>query len=455
MKRAALFFTLLAAAASADPQLRPGTEVRWEAPGTEFGYVTVQLPTDRTTKPPVLFYFHGTGGRPRVFGRPLPKEIAERYVTVGMSYAKVPADTAMIDRGRACWSVCRSIRSRIAAVAPINTEQSYVTGFSRGGWISNAIADARPKDLGGAAILGAGKSPMHAGLNGKVTRPLAVLVGIGEFDVNFGPSQEAVSYFNGIGATVTYAEFAGVGHSLTFTPRFLSWFAIQTATASEKRTMAAEIKDELRAAFKLASPAERYLAASDLAGDPRFALMSTADQERIQAARAKLRRSPVLRQFNAERDLFRKTVKAEVVAYGNYGGRAADLRGTLAGFKTLYRESPNSPYAPRAMASAVRLSNVWLHILTEYPHFGNPKYEQARNAYHKLFSKAKNSGSQLEPTDFAQLQTLQKELDEWGRTQRGGPATVLIPADELQRLQRQVKAERRTTTYRLRSGLSL
>jgi predicted esterase len=240
---------------------------------------------------PVLFYYHGTDGRPTVdFVR--HHSAGRDWVLVGMTY-RSPGRFQYSKEGIAKeMEIYQAVRLALSQRLRIDGARTYVGGFSKGGWVSALFLEKDPF-LAGGLIMGGGVFERRDESEPPAfSRPKAIYIGIGEDDGNFALSHKAKRHFDQFGASTTLELWAGIGHSLPAEARDLrQWLRVEAsgsaATDPENHPMRAEaitwFDRELRRIQKDEPAAiDRYLSLQRLAGAP---FSKLADQEALNAAK--------------------------------------------------------------------------------------------------------------------------------------------------------------------------
>ncbi len=235
--------------------------------------VIVALPDnyDPQKRYPAVFYYHGTNGVPDtslILGHVDSRE----WIVVGMAYHQLGRFTLSPENLGKELSLLQSVRKHLELKYNFDQNRCYITGFSKGGWMTNMLLQLEP-NLAGGAILGAGH--MHNLKNLKIKLPKNragqnVYLGVGRLDGNYPMSLAAVLFHRGRGSNTTFDPWYGVGHQF---PREGStalhqWFARQLYTDKEiKKVARDEMQDELAQVEDLA-PYEQWLRVRQLENYP-------------------------------------------------------------------------------------------------------------------------------------------------------------------------------------------
>lgn len=194
-------------------------------------YSGVDEPRDNL---PVVFYFHGTGGRPNV-------DLVKHYsdgapcVLVGMNYISsglLQAQGDMISQEIAHF---QKVRAAVARKYRHDSQRVYVTGFSKGGWIAAFIAE-KDASIAGAAVLGAGAVAKMPLLDALPKPNSQIYIGIGAEDANYINSVRLVDRLSGLNMNVVLDVWDETGHAM---PRarggaigLRQWFALMVGDES-------------------------------------------------------------------------------------------------------------------------------------------------------------------------------------------------------------------------------
>ena len=363
--------------------VRAGEVEKIVRPKTEKGVVSVHYPDgfDPAKRYSVLFWFHGTGGRPNPgIGRD-----HERFVTVGMSYLKsenVPAG----EFGAAHWRECLAVREQLEANG-LRLDRNVVAGMSKGGWMAFYIA-AKPRvGLHAVGIFAAGKDPNLREVPSLEGRGLSVLVGSGETDPNFPQAQLAVNVLRKAGAAVFYEEWSGQGHTYRRDRRVRAWLDVEGMRADPaqlERFCAAAVEEEFERAMAWRDARDRYAALRYLAGDPRLREAGELWRERVREAGRDLSNDPEVKSWLAELNRLRALVKREVAFFDRRDFRVPPLEKLVAAYQKLLGEVKHPDLAARAAHGYQRAAKMLAIYSAQMKARENPEYQALMKEYVKL-----------------------------------------------------------------------
>ena len=217
----------MAAQASADDSWQPGREycINDPAAGTD-GYFLVYVPADYDPgeKWPVVFYYHGLGGRPDT--STIRRIANDRYcIVAGMSYyAPGMEGYRFMDTEdvRIFHHVLASIKKQLN----VDEKKFYVGGFSKGGFYTCDMLRLLSDELAGAIIFGAGSKSINSDWPSFVGKE--VFIGCGQKDQFITMAREASKRLETLGATVTLEEWPETGHSVGDIAGIRKWIFEQT-----------------------------------------------------------------------------------------------------------------------------------------------------------------------------------------------------------------------------------
>ena len=109
----------------------------------------------------------------------------------------------------------------------LKLRRDVVAGMSKGGWAGFYLGAEVPDGPDAIAIFAAGKDPRYKAAP-PMPKTLSVLVGTGETDPNYPQAQLAVGYFRQGGASVSYEEWLGHGHTYMASPKVVDWLHVES-----------------------------------------------------------------------------------------------------------------------------------------------------------------------------------------------------------------------------------
>jgi predicted esterase len=191
--------------------------------------ILVSLPSNHEEggQYPAVFFYHGTSGRPQV-SLIRGHTGDEDWIVVGMAYAKrglLKLTPAGMDAEQRLF---REVRDRLQAEVGLDPERVYVSGFSKGGWMSGLLLQ-KEKGVAGAAILGAGHRHRVQGVPRPLSKGTPVFIGVGRWDRNYPFSLKAYRFFEKAGARVEMETWRGLEHEFPDwgSPGLKEWFLLR------------------------------------------------------------------------------------------------------------------------------------------------------------------------------------------------------------------------------------
>ena len=221
---AGLVFAAGEAKKTVAPKFVAGEEVRIDVDNERIGgdHFLVYVPSGYTEKKdwPVIFVYHGVDGQATTW--PLRQATGgEGFIIIGMGY--VQNGKGRITKGQYINYVKRErksvleVKRYVSKHLKVDKKRLFVTGFSKGGWHTSVMLECSAKAWAGAVIFAAGRSRnaslITTAANKKALRGKPIYIGAGETDQNLPAAKRAVTYYERLGAKVTFEEFKGAGHS--------------------------------------------------------------------------------------------------------------------------------------------------------------------------------------------------------------------------------------------------
>ncbi len=329
---------------------------------------------------PAVFFYHGTNGRPntsylRTFAS------ATDWIVVGMGYAQrgpfqlTPEGMAEEIR------VLRTVREELIKRARLDPKRIFVSGFSKGGWLSGLLLQQEPS-LAGAIILGAGHqyevpNPQKR-LDGK-----PVFIGVGRQDGNYPFGLRAVLYYRQRGAKPILETWHDLGHNLPSGEAMglREWLALQVGEKPEEKdfikelTAISERRNEFERWWELLAFEER----PSVQGNPEW-------KKRVGELRAEWARSPTIAReerilAESQRLLIREISKKTLPG----------LKEIVEGHLRIVENAQGSPQGEIARHDAQRTGKILNLALQEFEQEERqqkegevrPKRDQNRNRFRK------------------------------------------------------------------------
>lgn len=221
-----------AAAAGAElPDLPPGAETKVEdASIGGNGYYLVYVPGDWTPdrKWPLVVCYHGINGDVTTW--PFRQVLGGKdVIVVGMEYYKRGAE-GFSAVGEDVANVKRILPPLVKKLS-VDTQQLFIGGFSKGGFMTSSIAARTLSLWAGILITGAGRGGGGGGEGGGGSgyKGKPIYIGVGENDEARKSAESAVTSYRGLGANVTFELYKGLGHSVDANSKvMLEWFMAHT-----------------------------------------------------------------------------------------------------------------------------------------------------------------------------------------------------------------------------------
>ena len=298
---AATLFAVMAwgGAAREEPELRPGTETRIEAPRSG-GHFIIYVPADYTPdrRWPAIFCYHGLNGKPTT--SPFKQVLKGRgFIIVGMEYLVRGMQRLTLQDMEAYMGREVSSFQRVAAYVErrlkVDKSMYFCGGFSKGGWTAGGMGEATPKAWCGLVILGAARQYLDQSVgNPRALRGMPIFIGCGTQDGNFQVAKQAVPFYRKHGAKVTHEWWDGLGHEMKWDTQALpAWLYAHGPQRDLKgrlaRARAAEQAGKLGRAYVLYHELAEASATSELcaaAGKVAKALGERAEAQLAEANKA-------------------------------------------------------------------------------------------------------------------------------------------------------------------------
>ena len=303
---------------------------------------------------PVIIYFHGTGGRAST-GRLRHYTQDRGFIIVGKSYA-LPKDQSLSRQG-----VLREIdeiteiRHQLSQRVTL-ADRTYVSGFSKGGWMSDLLVSEGFPTLAGAMILGAGRMPDDVGKTiGREKRVLdhpniAIYIGIGQMDTNLVYSLRAQAHYTELGHPVIFDEYLGKGHQWAADSYYLTQW-LQGESGASLGESAQVWWDAAQAhAEKITDVFERYLFLERVYHSPFANKVSVTKRAELKKLLDRVRRHRSLKEAMAAHTAYQSALSKERAFK-----RSDELPQIALQFQRVELRYPNTHHGERAALDLVRL----------------------------------------------------------------------------------------------------
>jgi predicted esterase len=384
-----------------EPDLSPGRETRVDNDKVGEGYFTVYVPSDYKAdrRWPVIFCYHGQGGKPTVW--PF-KDVTggKGFIVVGLGYIEnTPKSMTMPELDRLIaqeFQVVGTVAAYLERRLKVERDQFFVGGFSAGGWMASSVGEASPSTWAGIAILGAGRQKFELPLKNPASlRNKPLYVGVGDKDPNFEAAKIGVAFYKKVGARVTFEEYPGLGHTMKMDTKVLpEWLLSNGPQRRLKPRLAAA-----RAAEQAGKLGKAYALYSDLAPvsetDESCVAAAAAAKALAEKAEAKLAEADKAIAEKRYDEASRLLVLVASRFDGSTFGERADaaikkLQSDPEVQKALQAEKPEpkpeKPVRPESSAErAERECQAWLNLAENYLRAKKP--EKAKEYLDKIIDK--------------------------------------------------------------------
>ncbi len=162
-------------------------------------------------KYPVIFYYHGTSGRPTTQLISHVVGGSEECYLIGMAYTKRGLLQVHGEEVKNEMKSYQTVRDALLKRFPIDQKRIFVSGFSKGGWISAFLLESQ-KDIAGAMPLGAGALSRMPYLDEEAAQGKPVYIGCGILDENYINSARLEQRFKKLKAKVLFDQWDLTGH---------------------------------------------------------------------------------------------------------------------------------------------------------------------------------------------------------------------------------------------------
>lgn len=312
--------------------------------------ILVTLPDnhDSSRTWPAVLHYHGTGGRPNT---DLIRSHTGRkdWIVVGMGYVREGQFQLTPEGLDAEIRVLEEVRAQLQTRINLDPSRTYVSGFSKGGWVSGLLLQ-KERSLAGAVILGAGHLHQLQTPSPPFANKKAVFIGVGRYDGNYPLSLKAAVFFRGLGANSVMEAWQGIGHRF---PRegskgLKEWFALQVGNGPLENEMEKELNQILASEDKF----QKWWALLEFAQRPAI-LALPGWPEKVDSYRLELEKSPELarevRILKESRRLLAKELTKKTLA---------DFEAIAAGYARIVEHAGNSPQRETAAQDEKRFGEI-------------------------------------------------------------------------------------------------
>ncbi|MFC7338410.1 hypothetical protein ACFQY0_14545 [Haloferula chungangensis] len=309
-------------------------ELELKAPGID-DTILVSLPEnhDPAKSWPAVFNYHGFNGRPNTKSTREHTGTSD-WIVVGMGYTQPGKYQLQEEDIAAELKAFRHVRDELARSQGLDSKRVYVSGYSKGGWMSDALLQAEPSLRGGAILMG-GHIPTPLKNPAPLSKDSHIFIGIGRKDPNYIPSLKALVHYRGLGLPTSFEAWPELGHD--FPPEgstgLREWFTLQNGGKPDDRALEMEFKKLLTL-----PPAEAWLALADFKERPFCNTPESPWPETISTAQTKLEEDPPAARESKIHRSHRQLLGREVMMR-----TLDDLRQIDAGYMKLAATSSDSP----------------------------------------------------------------------------------------------------------------
>ncbi|MGC6566992.1 MAG: hypothetical protein ACON38_15440 [Akkermansiaceae bacterium] len=271
--------------------------------------VLISLPEnhDSAKKWPAVFSYHGFNGRPET--RMTRNHTGgEGWIVVGMAYAqpgKYQLDAAGIEKEL---KVFRFVRDELVKKHGLDVTRMYAAGYSKGGWMTDALLQAEPGFAGGAILMG-GHVPTGLKPAPRIDPKKEVFIGVGRLDPNYLMSLKALLFYREKKLPTSFESWPGLGHRFpqNGSRGLREWFALQ----NDEKPDEAELQKEFTKLQTL-DPVKAWRELIDFQARPYCNVKNSAWPDQISAALKKLEQNPTVTREAKVRMSHRRLLAGEV-----------------------------------------------------------------------------------------------------------------------------------------------
>ncbi|NNE92467.1 MAG: hypothetical protein HKN23_12535 [Verrucomicrobiales bacterium] len=303
---------------------------------------------------PTLFYYHGTSGQPTIEYLRLYTK-GKDWVLIGMTYIEPGQYQFSAENLERDIKILHEVRETVAQSVNLDPKRIFVSGFSKGGWVTALILEKDPKVAGGM-ILGAGIFEPTTGAH-----PKKIYIGIGEDDPNLAMSIAAKNAFSKNRASeVTFEIWPGIGHKFPLlgiepsSDSMKQWLRVQAGIANQsdaidwmEDTLAETKKSPDLSAF------EKLETIESMQASPYAALLDKEGKETLADALAEFRADPRTEREQEARAQFKK-----ILAYESKDRFVSTIAECAAQYHKIAEAFPKTKYGRLAGKAVERISGI-------------------------------------------------------------------------------------------------
>ncbi|MGJ8695796.1 MAG: hypothetical protein ACSHYF_05720 [Verrucomicrobiaceae bacterium] len=258
---------------------------------------------DPAKKHPAIFHYHGTNGTPDT--QLIRQHTDDQgWIVVGMAYAQAGQLQLTPQNFARELGLYHAVRKHLLTNYSLDPQKVYLSGFSKGGWITDLLLQ-HERTVTGGAILGAGH--LH-----KAPQPLTryatkkpVFIGIGRLDGNYPFALKAITHHRSLGGTTDLEVWPTLAHAFPKdgSTALRQWLNIQRQGPDSLRDEARQqMLNALENARSL-DPIDRWARLRELRTQPYAKLLPPDLAENIASQISSLEKSP---EIKAEADTLKQ-----------------------------------------------------------------------------------------------------------------------------------------------------
>jgi len=197
-------------------------------PGLAYA-IQVSLPEnfDPSRKHPAILFYHGSNGRPDT--QIIRRETGDKdWIVVGMTYFEQGQLKLAPDNFKKEVTLYHSVRRYLLAKYALDPKRLYISGFSKGGWMSDLLLQ-QEATLAGGAILGAGHLHKAARPQKRYTIEKPIFIGVGRLDGNYPFALKGLLHHRSLGGNPVMETWSELAHEFPQdgSAGLRQWFALR------------------------------------------------------------------------------------------------------------------------------------------------------------------------------------------------------------------------------------